>query len=154
VSASSIKVDLENSRIRTPKISFKSNSDSPTPESRAVLKQLAAVLAQSPELTVRIEGHTDTIGYDQPNLELSQRRADRVKEILTQDGVNATRLQAIGMGDRHPIASSVTTAGQEKNRRVEFHLADGSPARGPAPAPAAPPPPPPPTTMPAAPAVK
>lgn len=161
---SAIKVDTAAKRIYTPKISFGSNSANPTPQSQAVLRQLASTLSKKSDLSVRIEGHTDTIGYDQANLELSQKRADKVKDILTQNGVDASRLQAVGMGDRHPIASSVTADGQEKNRRVEFHLMDGAapaatptmpaapvmrpaapppPPPTPAPAPAAPPPPPP-----------
>ena len=139
-----VKVDDEKKRIFTGKIGFKSNSDSPTAESSRILKQLAAELNKRPELTVRIEGHSDSVGSDQANLEVSQRRADRVKEILVQNGVAAERLEAVGMGDKQSIASSLTPAGQEKNRRVEFHIAGAaSPpaAAEPLPPPAAPEPP-------------
>lgn len=133
----SVRVASDKKRIETPKISFGSNSSSPTPQSMSVLKQLANLMERRPELMVRIEGHTDTIGYDQPNLELSQKRADKVRDLLTENGVAAGRLQSVGMGDRYPVASSATSEGQEKNRRVEFHLMEGT-------APSAPPPPPPP----------
>lgn len=145
---SSINVDLEKKQIFTPKISFGSNSDQPTPQSMSVLKQVASVLAKRTDLSVRIEGHTDSIGYDQPNLELSQKRADRVRDILAQDGVATAQLQSVGMGDRYPIASSSTSEGQEKNRRVEFHITEMAAAApvpaapSPAPAPVAPAPPP------------
>lgn len=155
-----VKVDDEKKRIFTGKIGFKSNSDSPTAESSRILKQLAAELNKRPELAVRIEGHSDSVGSDQANLEVSQRRADRVKEILVQNGVAAERLEAVGMGDKNLIASSVTPAGQEKNRRVEFHIAGAAsppPAAEPPPPPAAPEPPlipvaPPPAAPPAPPA--
>lgn len=151
-SAPSIHIDDKNKKIVTGKIGFKSNGDTPTPESMGILKQLAAFLAKKPELMIRVEGHSDSVGPDQANLERSQRRADNVKQFLVQQGMAAERLEAVGMGDKYPIASNVTPEGQEKNRRVEFHFVEsaGTAAAAPtaSPAPAAPsapttPPPPP-----------
>ncbi len=159
--SSSIKVDVEKKRIFTPRITFGSNSSSPTPQSQTVIKQLASTLAKRQDITVRVEGHTDTIGYDQPNLELSQKRADKVRDLLVASGVAAHRVQSVGMGDRYPLASSTTSQGQEKNRRVEVHIAEVAsaplaaapapvaPAPAPAPAPVAPAPAPMPAPAPA-----
>ncbi len=123
-------IDRTNKRLNVRKINFNSNSDAPTEGSVATLKNLAKVLQANPDLaSIRIEGHTDTIGYDQPNLELSQKRADKVKEILVANGVDAGRLTAVGMGDKKPVAGSTTAEGQEKNRRVEFHIASMTEAK-------------------------
>ncbi len=138
-SYSPIKIDLTQKKIITPRISFESNSAVPTAGSQSILKRVAAELNKRPELMVRIDGHTDSIGYDQENLTLSQKRADSVRDNLVQQGVTASRLQSVGMGDRYPVASSTTKEGQEKNRRVEFVILEAAPP----PAPVAPPPQPP-----------
>lgn len=123
----SLKIDEKTQKIETLKISFLSNSDQPTAASLAVLKRLAAQLAARPEATIRIEGHADSVGYDQENMEISQKRAERVKEVLVKEGIGAERIEAVGKGDRHPVASSETPAGQEKNRRVEFYVTGTAP---------------------------
>lgn len=128
---SSIKIDEAKKRIFTGKIKFKSSSVDLDPDpnlttgSLQILKQLASVLTKN-SLQVRIEAHSDSVGSDQKNLEISQRRAVAVKEILVREGVSAERLEAVGMGDVHPIASDLTQTGQETNRRVEFYLIESS----------------------------
>lgn len=118
--SSSIKWDEQKQKITTPKISFGSNGIDPTSQSQSVIKQLANFLEKKPELVIRVEGHSDSVGSDQSNLDISQKRADRVKELLVAAGVGAERVEAVGMGDKYPIASDTTPSGQEKNRRVEF----------------------------------
>lgn len=142
-SAPAIRIDETNQKIVTGKIGFQSNSEAPTPEAARILKQLAAFLAKKPEISVRIEGHADSVGSDQANLEKSERRANQVKEVLIQNGVAAERLQAVGMGDKYPVASDATADGQAKNRRVEFLIAGGEGQPPPSPPPAAPSLPPP-----------
>lgn len=147
---SSIRIDETNKKILTGRIRFSSNSDSPTPDSVSTLKQLSSFLNKKQELAVRIEGHADSVGADQTNLERSQRRADGVKAILVEAGVAGERLQAVGMGDKYPIASNVTPDGQDKNRRIEFVILESTsptppPPPPPTPEPTPPPPPPPPT---------
>lgn len=119
---SSIKLDEQKQKITTPKISFGSNGVDPTSSSQGALKQLANFLNKKPEIAVRIEGHSDSVGSDQSNLDISQKRADRAKEILVTAGVAAERLEAVGMGDKYPVASDTTSDGQEKNRRIEFSV--------------------------------
>jgi len=71
---------------------------------------------------VRIVGHTDSTGTDAINEPLSQRRADTVRDYLTDRGVAASRIETAGRGSREPIASNATPEGQSKNRRVEIFL--------------------------------
>lgn len=73
---------------------------------------------------VRIEGHTDTRGKDDYNMELSDRRARSVMKYLVENGVEASRLTAQGFGEDKPIASNKTNRGRAKNRRVEFIIID------------------------------
>jgi OOP family OmpA-OmpF porin len=75
---------------------------------------------QNPNMTVVIEGHTDSQGDDALNKSLSQRRAEQVKEYLVSKGISASRLSAIGYGEARPISDNSTSAGRAKNRRVVF----------------------------------
>ena len=72
------------------------------------------------DTTVTIEGHTDSVGSTASNQKLSQQRADAVREVLvSQFGVNPSRLIAIGYGETRPIADNGTPMGRQENRRVE-----------------------------------
>ncbi len=117
----SVRISLDDKRVHAPKLSFESNSDQPTGASKRILKQVSEKIKYS-DLVIRIEGHSDSVGSDQQNMDLSQKRADAVRKFLIEDGVAQGRLKAVGMGDKHPLTSNITPAGQEKNRRVEFHI--------------------------------
>jgi len=71
-------------------------------------------------MRIRIEGHTDTQGPRSRNMTLSQARADAVRFHLEGLGVSRARMESIGFGPDQPIETNRTTAGREKNRRVEF----------------------------------
>lgn len=73
-----------------------------------------------PDNQVRIEGHTDSSGSNKLNLKLSQYRADAVKALLVKNGIIASQIDAVGMGEDFPIAGNTTKAGKAKNRRVEI----------------------------------
>ncbi|MDX2015181.1 MAG: OmpA family protein [Myxococcaceae bacterium] len=88
----------------------------------ALLDNLAAVLVGHPELSVRIEAHTDSAGKPELNLALSQARADAVKAALGSRGVDGARLVAQGFGGERPDDTNDTAAGRENNRRVEFFI--------------------------------
>jgi len=90
------------------------------PKSYPLLDEVAAALKGRPTMKVRIEGHTDSRGNRQTNLRLSQARADAVKAYLAGAGVDAERLESKGFGPDQPIETNRTTAGRERNRRVEF----------------------------------
>ena len=91
-------------------------------ESAEVLNQIINVLKKFPNSRFRIEGHTDSVGKKQKNIELSQNRADAVKIYLIQGGIDAGRLESQGFGPDRPIASNKNKKGRELNRRVEINL--------------------------------
>ena len=91
-------------------------------ESAEILNQIINVLKKYPNSRFRIEGHTDSVGKKQKNIELSQNRADAVKIYLIQGGIDQSRLESIGYGPDKPIASNKNKKGRELNRRVEINL--------------------------------
>ena len=91
-------------------------------ESAEILNQIINVLKKFPNSRFRIEGHTDSVGKKQKNIELSQNRADAVKIYLIQGGIDQSRLESIGYGPDKPIASNKNKKGRELNRRVEINL--------------------------------
>lgn len=102
-------------------ILFDVNSDKIKPESYGALKDIANVLSENPELKVRIVGHTDADGDDQPNLDLSKRRAEAVKKTLIDEfGIDASRMEPDGKGETEPVDKNLTPEGKANNRRVEF----------------------------------
>ncbi len=92
-----------------------------TPESRPDLEEAAKILIQNPTILVEIQGHTDSVGSDKYNQQLSERRAKAVVNYLVQDlGVEEIRLTAKGYGESRPVADNTTEDGRALNRRVEF----------------------------------
>ncbi len=81
--------------------------------------KLADFLQKYPNRNVLIEGHTDSVGSDEFNLTLSQKRADSVKEALISKAISEERITAKGYGKKYPVASNETAAGKQQNRRVE-----------------------------------
>lgn len=86
------------------------------------LEEALAVFRQYPELEFEIQGHTDDVGDDVHNLELSQQRADAVMLWFLQSGIAPGRMHAVGYGETMPMAENETDAGRAQNRRVEFRL--------------------------------
>ena len=91
-------------------------------ESAEILNQIINVLKKFPKSRFRIEGHTDSTGKRQKNIELSQNRADAVKIYLIQGGIASDRLESKGYGPDKPIASNKNKKGRALNRRVEINL--------------------------------
>jgi outer membrane protein OmpA-like peptidoglycan-associated protein len=83
---------------------------------------IAAVLAQYPQRTIRVEGHTDATGSTVTNQRLSEQRAEAVRAALIANGVDPTRVESTGYGTSRPIADNATAAGRAANRRVEVIL--------------------------------
>jgi len=83
------------------------------------IDDLAQVMKDYPDLSVVIEGHTDSVGTAAYNKKLSQERADAVKKYMVEKGIDANRLKAQGFGEDKPIAGNETEEGRQKNRRVE-----------------------------------
>lgn len=86
------------------------------------LFRVSKVLNQYPQTTLLIAGHTDSTGTEQYNQQLSERRAEVVKNALAGDGVNPSRIRTIGFGESKPIADNATEAGRQLNRRVEITI--------------------------------
>jgi outer membrane protein OmpA-like peptidoglycan-associated protein len=90
------------------------------PESRAVLKDIAATLKQHADLKILIEGHTDNVGAAASNLSLSDARAAAVKAALVADyAVDGSRITTKGLGDTKPAVPNTSASGRAQNRRVE-----------------------------------
>lgn len=91
------------------------------------LDRLATALREKSGRRVLIEGHTDNVGSDETNQELSQRRAQSVLSALTQRGVAGDQLTAIGKGESFPVASNDDANGRQSNRRVELIFTEDQP---------------------------
>lgn len=87
------------------------------------INRVARVLNQYPETTMRIAGHTDSTGAETYNQQLSERRAEAVKQALAGQGVSPARMTAVGFGESQPIADNNTEAGRQMNRRVTITIA-------------------------------
>lgn len=85
------------------------------------LDHYAKTLKRYPLAHVRVEAHTDSVGTASSNMVLSELRALEVKNQLVQRGIPETRLVAVGLGERSPVASNQSAEGRSRNRRVEFH---------------------------------
>jgi outer membrane protein OmpA-like peptidoglycan-associated protein len=88
------------------------------------LVEVVDLLQSEPDKQIRIEGHTDSVGGAEANLELSQRRADSVMAALIELGLEAERVVAVGLGEDFPIASNDDEDGRSRNRRVDVILLD------------------------------
>lgn len=90
------------------------------------LNKLVGFLKQYPERNVQIEGHTDNVGSSSLNQALSRQRAESVMSYLTQQGIAARRISAMGLSMNQPVASNDTASGRQQNRRVEIIIDDPS----------------------------
>lgn len=98
------------------------------PGAQSVITRLAAFLREHPDRSVQIEGHTDSTGTSDYNLQLSLARAENVARALTREGIEPTRVSARGFGEGAPVADNATPAGRLQNRRVEL-IVGGLPPR-------------------------
>jgi len=96
------------------------------PGATRTIGQLAEFLTKNPRRNVLIEGHTDSVGGEEFNRELSQRRAEAVREALIELRIGGERVEVSGLGKDYPVASNDTPAGRQQNRRVEVIFSDDS----------------------------
>ena len=94
-------------------------------ESFPELNRVAKLLNEYPGIRVELSGHTDKIGKDAYNQNLSQRRANSARNYILSQGVAPEKIIAVGYGETRPIASNDTSEGRQLNRRTEFTILEG-----------------------------
>ena len=92
------------------------------PESEQALEDLYFLMVDNPKLRIKIIGHTDNVGSDAANQKLSEGRAKSVRDNIIERGIERSRIEYEGMGEREPVATNDTDEGRAKNRRVEFEI--------------------------------
>ena len=105
-------------------ILFDVNKASLKADLKTSLAKVAGILSVYQQFNVSIEGNTDNTGSAEHNMKLSQQRADNVKSFLVEQGIDAGRLTAKGLGMTMPIADNKTKEGRQKNRRVDLVIQD------------------------------
>jgi len=96
------------------------------PGAREKLARVAGILLTYPDLRLEVDGHTDSVGDDNYNQTLSERRAESVRAYLVQQGISPSAIVALGYGESQPVASNTLAAGRQQNRRVELIVAGES----------------------------
>jgi outer membrane protein OmpA-like peptidoglycan-associated protein len=90
------------------------------PEAREKLAKVAGIVSGHPGLRLAVEGHTDNVGGDDYNQQLSEQRGSAVRDYLTQQGMQQDSVTTKGFGKTQPIATNETASGRQQNRRVEL----------------------------------
>jgi flagellar motor protein MotB len=103
-------------------IFFETNSSFLSPESKSEVDRIAKTLQDNPTIKVEISGHTDNVGDDAYNQELSEKRAKRLVDALIDRGIDPGRLTYKGYGENDPVASNLSEEGRAENRRTEFKI--------------------------------
>ncbi len=116
------KEDQEILDFAVQNVNFETNSSRLTSTSRTVLDQVVDILRRYPSYSMRIGGHTDSIGSRDVNQRISEERAKSCYDYLVQAGIQSNRLSYQGYGEAQPIADNRYEAGREQNRRVEFDI--------------------------------
>ncbi len=104
------------------KIEFEAGKSIVKAKSQSLLKGLVDIYALCPNAKIEIVGHTDSMGDDKKNQELSEKRAKAVVAKLFQLGIPLEQMEAIGRGEREPLVDNATKEGRAKNRRIEFKV--------------------------------
>ena len=99
---------------------FKTGSVELLPGARERLAKISGIVLAYPSLHLQVEGHTDSVGTDEYNQQLSEKRASAVRDYLVQQSISADAIEARGFGKTEPVASNDTPEGRQQNRRVEM----------------------------------
>jgi outer membrane protein OmpA-like peptidoglycan-associated protein len=103
-------------------ILFDVDSDALRPEAQSNLRELAESLGDYEGTSVLVVGHTDATGSDEYNQGLSERRSAAARSFLVSAGLEAGRIEAVGLGETEPVASNESVDGRQENRRVEVAI--------------------------------
>lgn len=103
-------------------VTFDFNRADLKPQFYPALDQVASTMAEYNQTIVEVSGHTDSVGSDEYNQGLSERRASAVANYLTGRGLIRERFEVVGMGERYPVADNTSDFGRAKNRRVEIRV--------------------------------
>jgi len=103
-------------------VGFDLNSDAVRPGLYNELDRIAQIMVKYPQTSILVEGHTDSTGSETYNQQLSERRANSVKTLLVQRGVQEYRVNTTGYGESRSVATNTTPAGRQMNRRVEIRI--------------------------------
>ena len=106
--------------VNMPDVLFDSGQYSLKPAARERLARISGIVGAYPDLKFEIEGHTDSIGSDEFNQKLSEKRAGSVRDYLVDSGVSINNVVARGLGKTRPVADNTTAQGRKLNRRVEM----------------------------------
>jgi outer membrane protein OmpA-like peptidoglycan-associated protein len=112
--------------VNMPDVLFDTGKADLQPSARERLAKVAGILIAYPDIRVEIDGYTDSTGSLEFNQQLSQQRADAVRNYLSSQGVNSSAITTQGFGPSQPIASNDTPAGRQQNRRVELVVSGSS----------------------------
>ena len=117
-----LPVEKENKTFPLEYVLFESNNATLSEDSKLQLQDLAELLKKYPQLRIELGSHTDYRGNAATNTTLSQRRADAAREYLIAQGIDASRLKAVGYGGTKPLDMNDTDEGRQKNMRTEFRI--------------------------------
>jgi outer membrane protein OmpA-like peptidoglycan-associated protein len=106
--------------VSMPDVLFDFNKYTLKPEARERLARISGIVLAYPDLKLQIEGYTDSIGSDEYNQTLSEKRAESVRDYLVSSGVSMNNVAAQGLGKADPVADNSTASGRKLNRRVEM----------------------------------
>jgi outer membrane protein OmpA-like peptidoglycan-associated protein len=106
--------------VSMPDVLFDFNKYTLKPEARERLARISGIVLAYPDLKLEIDGYTDSVGSDEYNQTLSDKRAETVRDYLTTSGVSTNNVSARGFGKADPVADNSTAAGRQLNRRVEM----------------------------------
>lgn len=109
--------------ISMPDVLFAFNKSDLKPEAREKLAKISGIILAQPGLALEVEGHTDSVGSNEYNQKLSERRAASARDYLVQQGLSSTAISSQGFGEERPVASNETASGRQQNRRVEILVA-------------------------------
>lgn len=120
VTANQMKIDIDKNGKAVLNINFDTDLATLKPDGVLAVKEITTLLTSNPTLKISIEGHTDNTGTSQKNQQLSSARAKTVLDLLVANGIEKTRLKAVGFGASKPLVANDSDQNKAKNRRVEL----------------------------------